>query len=192
MAKDELIQMSEKELVKGCIAGKEKYQNLLYQRFAGWVMNSCLRYTNSKEDAEDILQEIFIKIFLNLHQFKFDSSLWYWIKKLTINVLSVKLRKTVKKEARKLSVSIDESRAEISPVMVNEGPDIPMEVLLTMIQNLPDGYRTVFNMKEIDDYDFQAIADRLQCTNATVRSQLFKAKNTLKKNIDNWIKKEYR
>jgi len=177
--------MNEKELVEGCIAGKEKYQNLLYQRFADAMMNVCLRYSKSKEEAEEALQDAFVKVFLNLRQFRFESSLGIWIKKVTINTLLVKLRI---KKTEPFKVSIDEYEVNMPSVMIHEDAIVPMDILLKMIHDLPDGYRTVFNMREIDDYEIQQIADVLQCTNVTVRTQLFKAKNKLKQKIEDWMK----
>jgi len=188
IAKEER-QMTEKELVEGCIAGKRKCQNMLYQRFAGMIMSICLRYSNSKEEAEDVLQEVFVKIFLNLQCFRFESTLHYWIKKVTVNTLLVKLRK---KEVEKISISVDEVCEKMPFVAMKEDPAVPLDILMKMVQNLPIGYRIVFNMREIEGYELQQIADELQCTNATVRSQLFKAKAKLKQNIENWLKGEYK
>jgi RNA polymerase sigma-70 factor (ECF subfamily) len=181
--------MNEKELVEGCIAGKKKCQELLYQRFAGAMMNVCLRYFRSEAEAEDALQEAFIKVFLNLHHFRFESSLGFWIKKVTINTLLTKLRK---KGADDLSVNIHDYDENMLSVTMQEDPVVPMGVLIKMIHDLPHGYRTVFNMREIDGYELQQIADTLQCTNVTVRSQLFKAKTKLKQSIEKWIKEEYK
>ena len=189
IAKHEVRQMDEKELVEGCIAGKRKYQELLYYRFAGAIMNICLRYSNSKEEAEDALQEVFIKVFLNLQHFKFGSTLGYWIKRVAVNTLLTKLKKN-KREG--FSISIDEYDETAPAVILKEDPSVPMDILIKMIHSLPDGYRIVFNMREIDGYDLQDIADKLQCTNVTVRTQLFKAKSKLKQNIENWLKGEYR
>ena len=181
--------MDDKELVEGCIAGKRKCQELLYQRFAGAMMNVCLRYSKSHVEAEDALQEAFIKVFLNLHHFRFESSLGVWIKRVTINTLLTKLRE---KRVDDFSVNIQDYNEMLPSVTIHEDPTVPMDVLMKMIHDLPHGYKAVFNMREIDGYELQQIADTLQCTNVTVRSQLFKAKTKLKQNIEKWLNEEYK
>ena len=187
VAKHEAKQMTERELVEGCIVGKKKCQELLYQLFAGRIMNICLRYLKSKAEAEDALHDIFIKIFLNLQQFKFESTLAYWVKRVTINTILTKLKR---KKMESLTFDISEYNEEELSVTMDEDPDVPMEVLVKMVQALPYGQRMVFNMREVEGYEVQEVADTLQCSNITVRTQLFKAKNKLKDNIENWLKGE--
>ncbi len=176
--------MDEKKLVEGCIAGKPKCQQLLYQRFAGAMMNICLRYSKSQVEAEDALQEAFVKVFLHLHQFRFESSLGSWIKKLTVNVLLTKIRR---KTATDFTVEITGYEEWMPAVMIEKDPLVPMDVLMKMINDLPDGYKAVFNLREIDGFEFPEIAKMLNCEQSTVRSQLFKAKNRLKDNIETWL-----
>lgn len=188
-AKHEGKQMSDKELVEGCIAGKNKCQEALYKRFAGAMMTVCLRYFKLEVEAEDALQEAFIKIFLNLRHFKFESTLGYWIKRVTINTV---LSKIHRKKTEGVGIEVSEYEEDIPYVTVEKDPVVPMNVLMEMIQDLPNGYRMVFNMREIDGYELQEIADKMQCSNITVRTQLFKAKNKLKENIEDWLKGEYK
>lgn len=179
--------MSDKELVEGCIAGKAKYQELLYHRFAGAMFNICLRYSKTSVEAEDMLQEVFVKVFLNIKNFRFESTLGYWIKRLTINAL---LTHQKKKRPENSLVDMDEAIQEIPAITVNADAIVPMNVLTAMIRELPDGYRTIFNMREVDGYELQEIADELHCSNANVRSQLCKAKVALKKKIEKWLENE--
>lgn len=182
------LKISDKELIEGAISGKSEYQQMLYQKYAGAMLTICRRYTRNMEEAEDVLQEVFVKVFLNLKNFRQESTLGYWIKKLTINALISSQRK---KSNMIYPVDIDEMTHEIPSVTLPvENATIPMDTLLQMIEELPAGYRTVFNLREIDGYEFQEIAEMLQCSNATVRSQLFKAKKELKKKIEEWMKYE--
>lgn len=179
--------INEKKLVEGCIAGKPDYQKMLYDRFADAMFVICKRYTKNSAEAEDMLQDVFIKVFLNLSKYRFESSLGFWIKRLTINTLISNQRK---KCVENFQVDMEEVQYDLPVVMPETESSIPMDVLLEMVSSLPDGYRTVFNLREIDGYEFEEIARILQCTNSTVRSQLFKAKTTLKKKIEEWMKGE--
>lgn len=179
--------ISDKELIKGCISGNPKYQEMLYHRFATAMLGVCRRYTRNTAEAEDMLQEVFVKVFLHLKDFRQESSLGYWIKRLAINALISEQRK---KNVSNYTVSMEESVQEFSAVTVPVDTSIPMDVLLQMVDELPEGYKTVFNLREIDGYELQEIADMLNCTNATVRSQLFKAKKKLKERIEKWMARE--
>ena len=179
--------IEDKEIVKGCIAGKPYSQKLLYQQYAGMVMSICLRYTNDHQEAEDFLQDIFVKIFLNLKNFKFNSHLGYWIKRLAVNELLDEMRK---RNALYFAVSTSDLQYEIEDVAIKSDTSVPMNVLMKMINELPAGYRTVFNMREIDGYEFEEIAKMNGTGEATVRSQLYKAKNTLKTKIEKYLSTE--
>lgn len=177
----------DQQMIEGCIAGNPKCQRLLYDRFAEELYFICRRYTNSNEDAEDLLQNVFIRVFLNLKDFKFESSLKVWIKKVTVNTVISNLRK-MKREPMQLNYENCEDG--VLPIVEVPDAEIPMEVLVEIIRKLPSGYRTVFNMREIDGYEFEEIAKQLELHPGTVRSQLFKAKMMLKKEIEEWAKNE--
>lgn len=177
----------DQELVEGCIAGNPKYQQMLYEKFAKEIYFVCKRYTNSDADAEDLMQDVFIKIFLNLKHFRFESALGYWIKRVTTNAIISNYRK---KKREGVQLDYEECEQGVLPVFEVQDADIPLEVLMKMVRELPSGYRTVFNMREIDGYELNEIAEELNVNPGTVRSQLFKAKATLKKNIENWMKSE--
>ncbi|MDR2979398.1 MAG: sigma-70 family RNA polymerase sigma factor [Bacteroidales bacterium] len=178
---------NDQELVEGCIAGNPKYQRILYEEFAGDLYFICKRYSHSDADAEDLLQDAFIKIFLNLKGFRFESSLRHWMKRLATNTIITNFR-TKKKEGVKLDY--EECEQGVLPVVEVQDVEIPMEVLMRMVRELPPGYRMIFNMREIDGYELSEIAEELNMNPATVRSQLFKAKAVLKKQIENWLKSE--
>ncbi|MDR1757479.1 MAG: sigma-70 family RNA polymerase sigma factor [Bacteroidales bacterium] len=180
--------IAEKELVKGCIAGKTRHQSLLYLRFSPALFGICKRYAKNKEEAEDLLQDIFVKIFLNISHFRFESSLLYWMKKIAINTL-ISYHKKHNHLAEEM-VPIEDIPEHLLPVTIPTDPEIPMDVLLAMINKLPMGYRMVFNLREIEGLEFQKIAEMLECSQVTVRSQLYKAKNALKKQIEDWRKTE--
>jgi len=179
--------ISDKEIVEGCKAGKPKYQKILYQRFAGQMFGICRRFTSNTAEAEDLLQDSFVKVFLNIQNFRNECSLGFWIKKLTINTLVSHFRK---RNSLKRAFEVDDLNDEIPDTSIPDDGTIPMEVIVNMVNELPDGYRTVFNLKEIDGYEFTEIAELLNCTTSTVRSQLCKAKQSLKSKIEVWKKNE--
>lgn len=179
--------INDKEIIDGCKAGKPKYQKILYERFAGQMMGLCKRYTSNTAEAEDMLQDAFIKVFLNIQNFRNECSLANWIKKLTINTLITHFRKST---SYGKSFYTEEMPDEFPDTKTPADISIPMDVLLSMVNQLPEGYRTVFNLREIEGFEYEQIAEMLNCSNATVRSQLFKAKLSLKSKIQNWKKNE--
>ena len=179
--------ISDKEIVEGCKAGKPKYQKILYQRFASQMFGVCRRFTGNTVEAEDLLQDSFVKVFLNIKNFRDECSLGFWVKKLTINTLISHFRK---ENSLKKSAEIDDLNDEIPDTSVPDDVGIPLAVIVKMVNELPEGYRTVFNLREIDGYEFDEIAEMLNCANSTVRSQLYKAKQALKSKIEEWKKNE--
>jgi RNA polymerase sigma-70 factor (ECF subfamily) len=178
------VDVTEQQLIKGCIDGISKYQEMLYYRFAKEALTLCKRYAKNEAEAEDLLQDAFIKIFLNLKSFRNESSLKSWINRIVINTaISHVRKKTVWNEINE-SEELDNSEA----VMIEEA-DVPMDVLMEMIQKLPETYRIVFNMREIDDLEYSQIADHLHVTESTVRANLTRAKSKLKQWIIDWMKK---
>ena len=168
----------EKTLIHGCIDGRESYRYELYRRYAGKMLAVCKRYAGSKEDAEDYLQEAFIKIFDKLNTYQFQGSLEGWIRRVVVHTCLNNLR------SRKLYVDI----AEDAPVQDHNAVDalnaMSEEELMLMVQSLPSGYRTVFNMYAIDGYDHAEIAETLGINEGTSRSQLSKARIWLRNAIE--------
>lgn len=166
----------EEEIVKGCLAGKREYQKKLYQLYAGKMLFVCMRYTKNREEAEDVMQDAFIKVFRSLASFKFQGSFEGWVRRIMVHTAIEYLRK--KKHATVFDDVEDiihqpESETDATGKL-NE------KELLRMIHYLPDGYRTVFNMYVIEGYSHKEIAGMLQISEGTSKSQLSKAKNHLK------------
>lgn len=168
----------EKSLIEGCLKGHESYQFELYKRFAGKMMIVCKRYAGSKQEAEDFLQEAFIRIYDKLHTYQHSGSLEGWIRRVVVHTALNKLR------SRKFYDDIPEDL----PVQDHSHVDVMSELgerdLLKMISDLPSGYRTVFNMYAIDGYDHAEIAETLGISEGTSRSQLAKARATLKNALE--------
>lgn len=168
-------------IVAGCKANNPLNQRQLYDNFCGMVMGVALRYTQNQNDAEDLVQDVFIKVFTRINSLRDEKLLPSWIKTVATNTALDFLR--AKKQQ---IVPLDETCNEIQDVSCEKYDGIPAQKLLQFVQELPTGYRTVFNLCAIDGYPYEEVAQMLGCTNSTVRSQLFKAKKALKEKILNY------
>ena len=183
--------VSDSELVRECLEGNPKYQEILYQRFAPILMGICIRYTRNMKDAQDLLHDAFVKIYLNLNSFNETlGSLEAWVKTITINTAINVYRK--KQKSGGTMVEIDEVANMIEDVQVRQNDFLSEKILLQFINELPDGYRTVFNLFEIDGYSHLEITKMLGSSYSTTRSQLFKAKRLLKQKIETYLGKEFK
>ena len=140
----------------------------------------CLRYSHSRVEAEDFLQESFLKIFSDLHQYDPDKgALYTWMRRVTINTALQILRKKKMQFVDMEDVSIDSVKHEsFDPV-----DGLNLSDLYELIQKLPDGYRTIFNLYEIEGYSHQEISEMLDISPGTSRSQFFKARKMLRELI---------
>jgi RNA polymerase sigma factor (sigma-70 family) len=168
----------EKSLIEGCLNGYESYRYELYKRYAGKMFVVCKRYSGSREDAQDYLQDSFVRIFAKLDTYNFKGSLEGWIRRVCVHTCLNHLR------SRKLYADISED-APIADLGIPDAMSNMSEAeLLQMIQNLPHGYRTVFNLYAIDGYDHGEIAETLGITEGTSRSQLAKARAHLRNALE--------
>lgn len=173
--------MTEEELVKGCVAGKSHYQEALYNRYVSLMKGVCMRYSSSIEEAEDILQDGFIKVFLNLKSFRLDGSLEGWIRRIMVNTALNHYRA---KQKYAYHSDIDEIGESVPDIRVDDYNKLNAKVLMDMIEDLPVGYKTVFNLFEIEGYSHKEIADMLDVSVNTSKSQLLKARRTLQGKIE--------
>lgn len=163
-----------KKIVKGCIKQNKVDQHKLYTMFSAKMYGVCLRYSSSIHDAQDILQEGFIKVFDNLHTFKWQGSLEGWMKKIMIHSAIEKYRLRVN------HVNTEELWNSSGFFFENEGPSkVALEELLNMIQELPDQYRMVFNLSVIEGYNHKEIGQQLGILESTSRSNLARARQIL-------------
>ncbi len=171
--------MNERDLIQGCIRKDINAQHTVFVRYAGILMTICRRYAGDKAEAEDMLQEAFISIFSHINQFKFAGSFEGWMKRITVNT-SIKILQ--KRKVRIIGISNEQSEM-ISPDF-NILSDLDTEDLLKLINQLPDGYRMIFNLYVIEGYSHDEIAAMLKINPATSRSQLSKARAILKDRIN--------
>lgn len=167
------------QLVMACLRGDASSQRRLYVQYQRQMFRICLRYAGSREEAEDFLQEGFVRVFRDLGQYRMEGPLGAWIRRVILNAIFQHLRK------RKLVLSDTPAGDLENDLATNE--DLPgnldAEILTNLIQALPDGYRTVFNMFAIEGYTHPEIAEILGISVGTSKSQLFKARALLQAQV---------
>lgn len=167
--------LSEQELIKGCVKGDRAAQKALYERYCRKMMVACQRYAKSTQEAEDALQEGFLKVFASLKSFRGDARLDTWITRIMINTAlnaqRQKLYLLPMVDITEMNLPEDE---EISLAAFN------LSELIAMIQSLPDGCRLVFNLFAIEGYNHKEIAGMLGISEGTSKSQYSRAKSLLK------------
>ena len=168
------MRVTEKELIEGCIRENSKSQQELYQRFAGKMLVVARRYARHQMEAEDIVQDAFIKVFDNIGKFAGTGSFEGWIRRIVVNTA---LKKQDRKSFRNEQIGIEHQ--EEGALQPEAYADLNAEELMAMIARLPDGYRLVFNLYAIEGYSHGEIADLLGIRESTSRSQLVKARKML-------------
>lgn len=170
--------MTETDLIKGCIRQDANCQRMLFEQFASKMMSVCLRYANDAMEAEDIMQDGFIKVFQYIHQFKFEGSFEGWIRRIIVNTAIRHLEK------KKLHFrEIEENGANTPQLDPYAYAHLGQEDLMKLINQLPEGYRVVFNLNVIEGYSHDEIAEMLHIQPGTSRSQLVKARKMLQQQI---------
>ena len=166
------------DVLKACIAGNQASQELLYHYFAPKMFGICLRYAHDYPTAEDLLQDGFIKVFNKLHLFRYEGSFEGWLKRIFINTSIEHYRKS---SSRQFFVELDQAHGKSFDSTVID--ELAAEDLLKVIQKLPNGYRTVFNLYAIEGYNHKEIGALLKISEGTSKSQLARARAALQKKI---------
>ena len=175
---------SETDLIQGCIADNRHMQEQLYQRFSPKMFAVCLRYAATMDDAKDLLQEGFIKIFNNLAKYRGDGSFEGWIRRIFVNTCIEHFRK----KANLYNVSeVQETTVEDKEWNVLDR--LAEQDIMNMIHDLSPGYRTVFNMHVIEGFSHKEIAEILGINEGTSKSQLARAKVVLQKMVESRLNK---
>ncbi|MCK5068767.1 MAG: sigma-70 family RNA polymerase sigma factor, partial [Bacteroidales bacterium] len=165
-------------LLKDCKRGKRGSQEELYRRFASAMYGLCLQYASSEEDAQDIMQDGFIKVFAKLEQVKNPAALPGWIRRVMINTALEKYRSQV------LLQRVDDVREDIGEATGNGVfEDLTCEELMGLIQTLTPRYRMVFNLYAIEGYSHQEISEALDISTGTSKSNLSRARAILQEKI---------
>jgi RNA polymerase sigma factor (sigma-70 family) len=162
------------ELIEACLKDNPTAQRVLYDKYSSKLYGICLRYSKNEEEAQDILQDSFIKIFTKLNTYQFTGSFEGWLKRIATNTSIEYYRKKMDTE------EVDE--VVFNPYLsVDSDKSLEVEELLKMIQELPEGYRMIFNMYAIDGFTHSEIAQKLGISEGTSKSQLSRARAHLQK-----------
>jgi len=170
--------LEEKQLIKKCLRNDRRAQRELYDRFGPLMKAVCIRYLFDSSICEEVMNRGFYKVFKNLNRFRFEGSFEGWIRKIMVRECLNENEKT--KKAR-LSTDLDEAKflKQAPEAQDNHSVDFIMKV----IKALPEGYRLVFNLYEIEGYNHSEIAEQLNITESASRSQLTRAKQLLRKKL---------
>ncbi|MDP9041794.1 MAG: RNA polymerase sigma factor, partial [Bacteroidota bacterium] len=170
-----LQHMDEHKLLRDCLKGKASAQRELYAHFANMMLGLCYRYTKSMADAEDVLQEGFIKVFKNLHQYNGSGELGAWIRKIMVNTAINYLKKE-----NRYQYDLSFVEKGLHPVS-NENPELELNAkeLADLIRQLPTGYQTIFNMHAVEGYKHVEIGKILGINEGTSKSQYARARALL-------------
>ncbi len=171
---------NEQDLVNGCRKRERSAQKRLYDAFAGKMFALCLRYVKNRADAEDVLQDAFVKIYENIDSYRGDSPLQYWIKSIVVNTALKHIRK------QKHLMELDDVHTYDNHVADSEFTlsGFQMQQLLGFIQELPIGCQTVFNLYAIEGYQHNEIAELMGISEGTSKSQYSRARTLLQQKLN--------
>ncbi len=174
--------MDDFELVKNCIKGRPEAQRLLYDRYSSIMLSVCYRYTKSMADAEDVLQEGFIKIFLNIHQYRFTGEFGAWIRRIMVTTAINYLKRN---ERYQTDLLFPDDPLHIVNNQYNPEIYLNAKDLAELIRQLPPGYQAIFNLYAVEGFNHAEIGKILGIKEPTSRSQYARARALL----INWVEK---
>ncbi len=166
---------NEKEIIEGCKKQNRKAQKMLYDRYASKFLGICMRYAKDKHEAEDILQEAFLKIFERIEQYTCSGAFEGWMRRIIVNTAISNYRKNLKHYHHYDIEELKEYEEDINSADL----EYTMEEMLRVIQSLSPGYRTIFNLYAIEGYTHKEIAELLGIDVATSKSQYSRARKII-------------
>ncbi len=166
--------MTEKELIKGCLKQDRKAQQMLYEQLSPRMLSVCKRYVKSTQNAEDVMVEAFFKVFTKIEQYGDKGSFEGWVRKIMVNESLMFLRK------RKPTENAFEPRESDAQQTLNIQDDLEARDILKLLNQLPNGYRTIFNLYVIEGFKHREIAEKLSISINTSKSQLILAKKKMR------------
>lgn len=177
------MKSEESNLLSGCLSGNKIAQRMLYEQYSPRLFAICMQYASNKDDAEDILQDVFIKIFEKIKQYKGEGSFEGWMRRITVNTAIKQYHKHNKMNAV-WNTAIPENILEEEIKEEERNYDYTIDQLLEMIQMLAPGYRIVFNLYVIEEHSHKEIAEMLNISEGTSKSQLARARVILQKMLN--------
>jgi RNA polymerase sigma-70 factor (ECF subfamily) len=172
-----------KAIINGCLEGNRRDQELLYRRYASKLYAVCLRYSSDSDEAKDILQEGFIKIFENLYAYKFEGAFEGWMRRIVVNTALEKYKN------RNVLYKVEDidmlTETEMEPD-VEDYSGLDVKVLMNIIKELPPKYRTVFNLFAIEGYSHKEISKMVKITVGGSKSNLSRARLILQRKLETY------
>lgn len=183
----EIINEIEQNILKGCIKKNLKSQELLYRQFFGYGMSISLRYSKNKDEAVEILNDSFLKVFDNIEKYNTELSFKSWFRRIVINTSIDYYRKNLKFT----NTDSFEDTFETETVDANIIDELNVKDILKLLNQLPEIYRITFNLYEIEGYKHEEIAEKLNITTSTSRSNLTRAKKMLRMSFEKLYETSY-
>ena len=171
-------QSEDYRLIKECLRKDPKAQERLFNKYASKLYGLCRRYISEDSEAEDVMITAFAKIFQKIDQYKAEGSFEGWMRRIAVNESLTYIRKN-----KSIYLEVDIEVADEESNLEHLGHELEANDLLAMIDQLPAGYRTVFNLYAIEGYAHKEIADQLGISENTSKSQLSRARSLLQKNL---------
>lgn len=175
--------MTTEELIEGCKHGDRKCQQLLFETYKRQMYALCCRYAKSDAEAEDILQEGFIKVFRYLDSYKGSGSFFGWLCKIFINqAISIYHRQHMHNQMLRNDISEYENLSDSDDAQYFQAsePVYSEEEMIDAIRELPQYLQTIFNMVAIDEYSYTEVAEKLNISNNSVKTLMYRARTLLK------------
>ncbi|GAA4358086.1 RNA polymerase sigma factor [Hymenobacter saemangeumensis] len=172
--------MTEAELIAACIRGEHRAQRQLYDQLAGLMLTVCRRYLKRREDAEEALLMGFAKMFKALPNYRFEGSFEGWVRRIMVNESLMLLRQ---KESMLVSMEDFAQPENLATTAATADTQLQAEDLMSLLADLPTGYRTVFNLYALEGFGHQEIAEMLGISEGTSKSQLSKARAMLQRRL---------
>ena len=164
-------------IIDGCVKGKRKFQQTLYQQFAGKMYALCLYYSKDKTEAEDLMHNGFIKVFKNIKQYKAKAPFEAWMRKVFTNTALEKFRR------ERIIISSNEYEETVEELSGDVISQLSNNELIVLIQGLSPAYRMVFNLYAVEGYSHKEISEQLNISVGTSKSNLARARQLLKTQI---------
>jgi len=172
----------DKNIIEGCIAGNRKAQRYLFDKFKSSMFGVCLRYCKSKDEAEDVLMEAFMTVLSQIHTFRGEGSIEQWIRRIMVNTAINNYRKNLKHYFLADIENIDETDInEDNQFEISDNHSV--EDIMKAMQQMPDGYKVVLNLYIVEGYKHKEIAEILNISIGTSKSQLSKARKMIQEKL---------
>lgn len=182
--------MEELQLIEGCKKQERRSQQIVYERYGRVMYGICLRYSSDAESAQDLLHDGFIKVFTHMVSYEGKGSFEGWMKRIFINLAL----ETIRKDKIKKQYSEDiENLTDTDDIRDDSNDDIDKiseSELMKMVQELPQGYRSVFNLYAIEEYSHKEISEALGIAEGTSRSQYIRARLLLQEKVKAYLKRQ--